>query len=214
MEKRRRSNFSSFSQFFIYIFLTSGVKLHIHLLNVFVQFIDFLTLSTLICRGTDISKCFSESLGIRDNESRLYIVLCFIKAKISDAQCMKRAFMSYVGNKSQALPENSSSLLKAFCLLTESIDTIDYINRYGPNQTAWSRSTKSNQLLSMSQWYICTFDENMPTSSRDIVYTRNRHVNTSAKGIQIKRNETRNVNKQCLIDRPLPHSETKHNGRM
>ena len=32
-----------------------------------VQFIVFLTLSTLICRGTDISKCFSESLGIRDN---------------------------------------------------------------------------------------------------------------------------------------------------
>ena len=32
----------------------------------------FLTLSTLICRGTDISKYFSESLGIRDNESRLY----------------------------------------------------------------------------------------------------------------------------------------------
>ena len=57
---------------YIYIFLTSGVKLHIHLLNVVVQFIGFLTLSTLICRGTDISKCFSESLGIRDNESRLY----------------------------------------------------------------------------------------------------------------------------------------------
>ena len=40
-----------------------------------VQFIVFLTLSTLICRGTDISKCFSESLGIRDNESRLYLSL-------------------------------------------------------------------------------------------------------------------------------------------
>ena len=40
-----------------------------------VQFIGFLTLSTLICRGTDISKCFSESLGIRDNESRLYKLL-------------------------------------------------------------------------------------------------------------------------------------------
>ena len=40
-----------------------------------VQFIVFLTLSTLICRGTDISKCFSESLGIRDNESRLYMDL-------------------------------------------------------------------------------------------------------------------------------------------
>ena len=55
------------------VFLTSGVKLHIHLLNVVVQFIALLTLSTLICRGTDISKCFSESLGIRDNEGRLYL---------------------------------------------------------------------------------------------------------------------------------------------
>ena len=68
-----RSNFSSFQHYFIYIFLTLGVKLHIHLLNVVVQFIVFLTLSILICRGTDISKCFSESLGIRDNESRLYV---------------------------------------------------------------------------------------------------------------------------------------------
>ena len=61
--------------YFIYIFLTSGVKLHIHLLNVVVQFIVFLTLSTLICRGTDISKYFSESLGIRDNGSQLYIYI-------------------------------------------------------------------------------------------------------------------------------------------
>ena len=45
--------------YYIYIFLTSGVKLHIHLLNVVVQFIVLLTLSTLICPGTDISKCFS-----------------------------------------------------------------------------------------------------------------------------------------------------------
>ena len=60
--------------FYIYIFLTSGLKLHIPLLNVVIQFILLLTLSTLMCRGTDISKCFSESLGIRDNESRLYIL--------------------------------------------------------------------------------------------------------------------------------------------
>ena len=65
-------NFSSFQHYFIYIFLTSGVKFHIHLLNVVVQFIVFLTFSTLICRSTDISKCFSESFGIRDNGSRLY----------------------------------------------------------------------------------------------------------------------------------------------
>ena len=36
-------------------------SIHIHLLNVGVQFIVFLTLSTLICRGTDISKCVSVS---------------------------------------------------------------------------------------------------------------------------------------------------------
>ena len=71
-----RSNFSSFPHYYIYIFLTSRVKLHIHLLNMVVQFIVFLTLSTLICRGTDISKCFKESLGIRDNESRLYKLKC------------------------------------------------------------------------------------------------------------------------------------------
>ena len=59
---------------YIYIFLTSGVKLHIHLIKGVVQFIVFLTLSTLICRGTDISKYCSESLGIRDNESRLFLL--------------------------------------------------------------------------------------------------------------------------------------------
>ena len=35
--------------------LTSGVKLHIHLLNVVVRFIVFLTSATLISGGTDIS---------------------------------------------------------------------------------------------------------------------------------------------------------------
>ena len=69
-----RSNFSSYPHYYIYIFLTSGVKLHIHLLNVVVQFVVFLTLSTLICRGKDISKYLSKSLGILDNESRLYMI--------------------------------------------------------------------------------------------------------------------------------------------
>ena len=34
-----KEQFSSFPHYFIYIFLTSGVKLHIHLLNVVVQFV-------------------------------------------------------------------------------------------------------------------------------------------------------------------------------
>ena len=57
--------------------LTSGVKLHIHLLNVVVRFIVFLTSATLIFRGTDISKYYRESLGLRDNESLLYIKTSF-----------------------------------------------------------------------------------------------------------------------------------------
>ena len=66
-----KEQFLLFSTLFYIYFLTSGVKLHIHLLNVVVQFIVFRILSTLICRGMDISKYFSESLGIRDNKSQL-----------------------------------------------------------------------------------------------------------------------------------------------
>ena len=38
-----------------------------------IRFILFLNSANLICRGTDISKCFRESRGIRDNEGRLYV---------------------------------------------------------------------------------------------------------------------------------------------
>ena len=76
--------------------ITSGVKLYIHLLNVVVQFIVFLTLSTLICRSTDISKCFSESIGIRDNESRLYSVKVYFVAhkKFDRNKCMSSPLQS------------------------------------------------------------------------------------------------------------------------
>ena len=57
----------------LYIYISNfRSQITYSLLNVVIQFIVFLTLSTLICRSTDISKCFSESLGIRDNGSRLY----------------------------------------------------------------------------------------------------------------------------------------------
>ena len=58
---------------FFDISLTPRVQLNIHLLNMVVRIIFFLKSENLICRGTDISKCFRESLGIRDNESRLYL---------------------------------------------------------------------------------------------------------------------------------------------
>ena len=69
MEKRR--NCSSFPQYFRYI---SNVKSPITYIFVKCGCSNyfFLNSENLICRGTDISKCFRESLGIRDNESRLY----------------------------------------------------------------------------------------------------------------------------------------------
>ena len=42
-------------------------------LNVVVRFLVFLSFVNLIRRGTDISKYFRESLGLRNNESRLYL---------------------------------------------------------------------------------------------------------------------------------------------
>ena len=66
-----RSNFSSFPQYFN-VPLISGVKLHIYLWNMVVRFIFFLNSANLVYRGTDISKYFKESLGLRDNEIRIY----------------------------------------------------------------------------------------------------------------------------------------------
>ena len=69
-----RSNFSSFPQYFRYTCI-SNVKSP----NTYKFFkcgcsnYFFLSSENLICRGTDISKCFRESLGIRNNESRLYV---------------------------------------------------------------------------------------------------------------------------------------------
>ena len=67
-----RSNFSSFPQYFRYICNFKSLITHIFVIcgksNYF-----FLNSANLICRGMDISKNFRESLGIRDNESRLYL---------------------------------------------------------------------------------------------------------------------------------------------
>ena len=69
-----RNSFSIFPQYFLYI---SNVKSPITYKFVKCDCSNyfFLNSENLICRGTDISKCFRESLGIRDNESRLY--LCY-----------------------------------------------------------------------------------------------------------------------------------------
>ena len=73
-----RSNFSSFPHYFIYIFYIYISNFRRQIKYSFVKcgcsiYCFPLSLSTLICRGKDISKYFSESFGIRDNKSRLYL---------------------------------------------------------------------------------------------------------------------------------------------
>ena len=78
-----RSNFSSFPQYLQYISTFKSPITHIFVkcgcLNYF-----FLNSANLICRGTDISNYFRESLGIRNKESRLYYYLSTDKLAFSN----------------------------------------------------------------------------------------------------------------------------------
>ena len=76
VEKRRNCSLGAISPLFHNIFnisLTYESNYIFILLKVVVRLIVFLSSANLICRSTDISKCFIESLGFQDNESRLYI---------------------------------------------------------------------------------------------------------------------------------------------
>ena len=63
---------SLFPQYFS-ISLTSKESNYIYFAKCGCSNYFFLNSANLICRGTDISKYFKGSLGIRDNESRLYL---------------------------------------------------------------------------------------------------------------------------------------------
>ena len=69
-----RCNFPSFPQHFQYI---SNFKSEITYVFVKCGCSNYFYLNSAIriCRGTDISKYLRESIGIRDNESRLYFCL-------------------------------------------------------------------------------------------------------------------------------------------
>ena len=85
-----------------------------------VQFIVFLTLSTLICRGMDISKCFSESFRIRDNESRLYMgklftpKLVWINAKEELAAQAKRTLFNLYNVQNKLGTFSATEVFKLF----------------------------------------------------------------------------------------------------
>ena len=77
MDKRRNCSSGAISPLFYNSFniciLCNGVKLHMNLGHFVVRFF-FLNSGNLICRSTGISMYFRESLGVRDNESRLYCI--------------------------------------------------------------------------------------------------------------------------------------------
>ena len=74
----------------------------------------FLNSATLICRGTDISKYFRESLGIRDNESRLY--LC--------RSVRKHVFWQVCPTRTQTNLRNLGPVLQSVVSLTSSLRVI------------------------------------------------------------------------------------------
>ena len=76
MEKRRKWAISPLVHN-IFQSITSAVKLHIHF-KMWLFDLFFLNPTTLICRGMDISNYFSESLGLRDNKSQLYLFLTIV----------------------------------------------------------------------------------------------------------------------------------------
>ena len=49
----------------------------------------FLNYGNLICRRTDISMYFRESLGVRDNESRLYLCLNLVNTALHNTSAMQ-----------------------------------------------------------------------------------------------------------------------------
>ena len=63
----------------------------------------FLSSAHLICRSTDISKCFRGSLRLRDNESRLYNVCAALLMKgyltVKQKHVLKNAYASAGGGE-------------------------------------------------------------------------------------------------------------------
>ena len=79
-----------------------------------VQFIVFLTISTLIYRGTDVSKCFSESVGILDNESRLYLLKMLISLQADLDLDMSEGTFSEVANQITKLEDMKVTMPKVY----------------------------------------------------------------------------------------------------
>ena len=80
MERRRNCSTEAISPFFHNIF---NIYISNERSQITCSFVKigcslgiFLNSANLICRSTDISKCFRGSLRLRDNESPLYIKYC------------------------------------------------------------------------------------------------------------------------------------------
>ena len=125
MKKKRKKNCSwgsicpSFPQYFQYFSNLRG-QITYSFVKYCCSIYFFLNSANLICRGTDISKYFRESLGPPDNESRLYI--SYIKKK-KKKTLRKHAYSNIL----KSLPsKNKNVQIKISDIFHISAQNIDY----------------------------------------------------------------------------------------
>ena len=98
-----------------------------------VQFVVFLILSTLICQGTDISKCFSEFLGIRDNESRLYVKMLTFRVRTADVSYFNSSSARDVRRIKPTAAFSLCRFLASYCFKIYLASFSRYKTRFLPN---------------------------------------------------------------------------------
>ena len=76
----------------------------------------FLSYENLMCGNTDISKCFRESLQLRDNESRLYITRN-LRSRYDEYSSIEDALAYLAASVSMKIEKNDGQALNSDLLL-------------------------------------------------------------------------------------------------
>ena len=115
------------------------------------HFIVFHNSTNLICRGTDISKYFRESLLLRDNECQLYFVFLLQKKTTEKHNGLKAVKEHYqnltvkLQNKHQAeITEKDNAIAKLRAQVKEEIKaTENALSRFGLFLIRWWKPVAS-----------------------------------------------------------------------
>ena len=94
----------------------------------------FLNFANLICRSTDISKCFRGSLRLRDNESQLYITLSSL-LKINEYTFRRGKFELSLASSLNTDPTDSTLSMEASHIIVFSFVKMSEKNMAGCSHT-------------------------------------------------------------------------------